>query len=99
MMYEKPHDKLGDPKIENIFFAWRIGRLMDRNLGMKFQNSGLVHVDISPLIWAPGRIPGGRRVTVDRDGIAGSMHPAFEVEYDDEGDLLESLKDYVGTRV
>jgi len=113
MMYDKPpennpepkpsHNKLGDPKIEDIFFAWRIGRIMDRNLGMKFQNSGLVHVDISPLIWAPGRNPRGSneglKVTVDRDGIAGSMHPAFEVEYGKEKDLLESLKDYVGTRI
>ncbi|MBE34483.1 MAG: hypothetical protein CMI16_02815 [Opitutaceae bacterium] len=86
---------LGDDNIKVLLWGWCIGRLMDTNLGMRFQNSGLIHVNISPLIQP---FHGETVVSVERDGRSNSMYPPFNVTYQKEEDLLVILKNRVGTR-
>ena len=81
---------LGNPKIVGLSHCWCIGRIMDRKLNMKFQESALVHVNISPAILPPSNLPNGRTAVLER-----SIEPTLRFQYPDESDLLEALKNYV----
>lgn len=85
----------GDPELEAdpLIFAWRIGRIMDRSLGMKFKDSALLHVDISPPFFPTTELPNKHIVNVidDGEGIRAPIQRTYKVT----SDLLFSLKDFV----